>query len=36
VCLIGGSGLALGQGGRQDGQIGGEILPARAYQRVEK
>jgi hypothetical protein len=36
VCLIGGPGLASGRGGRQDGQTGGEILPACAYRRVEK
>jgi hypothetical protein len=35
-CLTVGSGLAPGRGGWQDGRIGGQILPARAYCRVEK
>jgi hypothetical protein len=34
--LISGPGLAPGLGGRRDGQTSGEILPARAYHRVEK
>jgi hypothetical protein len=33
--LTGGSSVALGRGGRQDGQTSGEISLARAYLRVE-
>jgi hypothetical protein len=36
ACLTGGSGPVSDQGGRQDGQTGGEILPARAHRRVER